>query len=119
MTGQRSELKTGRCKGRGGCGKWLIKYDPATRQVLRRNRGVEVSLDRWPDRVGDDGRPVLDDYGAWPWYEHPDASRLVAQGVMIEPETWWVQTEPGAQPPTHREVRCSCGKTYKIPPSGT
>jgi hypothetical protein len=112
----RSERITVRCTASGGCGTWLLKYDSDTRRVLKTNRRVSI-IDAWDDLLDSDGKKSLDaSLKEYPWELDRSMKGLVDMGVMIEPDSD-IYTVPGSRAPTHRVVRCSCNKRYRIPAS--
>jgi len=81
-----------RCNASGGCGRWLVKIAPATLEVVKRNRGVQVRTfhDR-PERRSADGRIMLD----WPDDDSPS---------RVGPAPYRIR----------EEVNC-CGCRYELP----
>lgn len=110
----RSLLVTERCSGAGGCGRWLVKYDPATKQIVEVAKRVkspprahwEGPIDYTPGAGGfANPSPV--------WEYDPSMKSLVDKGIMINPD---LETDEHARhrPPDYYAVRCSCGRGYKI-----
>lgn len=118
----RSQFATLRCIGTeqraGGCGRWLVKYDPATKEIVEVAKRIKRPWPHWRPSVSpDDPRIILDGvtspdpYGAWEY--DPRLRSLVESGTMIDPDAD-VDGSRQQGPPDYYVVRCSCGRRYEF-----
>lgn len=116
----RSELVTVRCTAKGGCGRWLVKVEETTAQLIVKGENVRTQITwGWASTVGARiegvGLPVIENPHADPWWLDRRKSALVASGVMIAPDEALTPTEAAERAPDELTIRCTkCGISYQF-----